>query len=129
MSQPAATAMIEVESATVERVVIIRFRGVVTNREFVDLAGAIAIFGLKGSVPIYLDWQRINRWAFRTPETADLSVWGDAGKIIERAAIVHGPRLNRQAAWLAAVLRSEGVQVRSWRPHEAAAAAAWLRQP
>jgi len=46
--------------------------------------------------------------------------------VITRGAIVHQPRLNRQAAWLAAFLREEGVQVRSWRPQSAADAAAWL---
>jgi hypothetical protein len=47
--------------------------------------------------------------------------------MIARAALVHQPRLNRQAAWLAAFLRQEGVQVRSWRPQNADVAAAWLR--
>jgi hypothetical protein len=119
--------MIEVDSSPQECVVTVRFRGAVTNQEFIDLAGTIANFRLKGSLLIFLDWQRIHRWVFCVPEAAGLSAWRDTGKIVERAAIVHRPRLNRQAAWLAAVLRSESVKVRSWHPEEAAAAVAWLR--
>jgi molybdopterin-biosynthesis enzyme MoeA-like protein len=43
-----------------------------------------------------------------------------------RVAIVHGRRLDRHAAWLGATLREEGVAVRSYRPDQVVAAAAWL---
>jgi hypothetical protein len=119
--------MIDVDSTLEEGVVTIRFRGAVTNREFIDLAATIANFGSTGRILVYLDWVGIDRWAFSVPTAGGATAWRRARNVITRAAIVHQPRLNRQAAWLAAFLREEGVQVRSWRPQNAAAAAAWLR--
>jgi len=119
--------MIDVDSTLEEGVVTIRFRGAVTNREFIDLATTITDFGSTGRIAVYFDWVGIDRWAFSVPTAGGVTAWRRARKIIARAAIVHQPRLNRQAAWLAAFLREEGVQVRSWRPQNAAAAATWLR--
>jgi hypothetical protein len=119
--------MIDVDSTLEEGVVTIRFRGAVTNREFIDLAATIADSGSTGRVLMYLDWIGIDRWVFSVPTANGLTEWRRAGKMIARTAIIHQPRLNRQAAWLAAFLREQGVQVRSWRPHNAAAAATWLR--
>jgi hypothetical protein len=119
--------MIDVDSTLEEGVVTIRFRGAVTNREFIGLAATIANFGSTGGVPVYLDWVGIDRWTFSVPTETGVIAWRGARKMIARAAIVHQPRLNRQAAWLAAFLREEGVNVRSWRPQNAAAAATWLR--
>jgi hypothetical protein len=119
--------MIDVDTTLEGGVVTIRFRGAVTNREFIDLATTIANFGSTGRMLLYLDWVGIDRWAFSVPTAGDVDEWRRARHVIARAAIVHQPRLNRQAAWLAAFLRQEGVQVRSWRPQNAAAAAAWLR--
>jgi hypothetical protein len=119
--------MISVDSTLEGGVVTIRFRGAVTNREFIDLATTIANFGSTGRILVYLDWVGIDRWAFSVPTAGDVNEWRRARNVIARAAIVHQPRLNRQAAWLAAFLRKEGVQVRSWRPQSADAAAAWLR--
>ena len=119
--------MIDVDATLEESVVTIRFRGAVTNREFIDLATTIANFGSADRAFVYLDWVGIDRWAFSVPTASGLTAWRRARKMIARTAIVHQPRLNRQAAWLAAFLREEGVQVRSWRPQNAGAAATWLR--
>ena len=119
--------MIDVDSALEEGVVTIRFRGAVTNREFIDLATTITDFGSTGRIAVYFDWVGIDRWAFAVPTAGGVIAWRRARNVTTRAAIVHQPRLNRQAAWLAAFLREEGVQVRSWRPQNAAAAATWLR--
>jgi hypothetical protein len=119
--------MIEVYHTTQEGVVAVRFRGAVTNREFADLAEMLANFGATGGVLIYLDWLRIDRWTFSAPPANDVAAWRRTGSMIERAAIVHDHRMNRQAAWLAAILRKQGVKVRSWRPQHAGTAAAWLR--
>jgi hypothetical protein len=128
MSRPGApTPMIDVDSTLEECVVTIRFRGAVTNREFIDLAATIAGFRSTDRVLMYLDWIGIDRWEFSVPTGSGLIAWRGARNMIARAAIVHQPRLNRQAAWLAAFLREEGVEVRSWRPPNAAAAANWLR--
>ena len=119
--------MIEVDTPGRECVVTIRFCGVVTNREFIDLAAGIADFRMMGGALVYLDWSRIDRWTHATSEANGTIAWRNAARAIERAAIVHQPRLNRQAAWLAAVLRAQGVTVRSWRLRDAAKAATWLR--
>jgi hypothetical protein len=121
--------VIEVDSTGVEDVIIVRFREIVTTREFVDLAATIADFGLKDRTLVYLDWVGIDRWEFTVPRPNGVTAWRWARKTIKRAAIVHPPRLNRQAAWLAAILRGGGVEVRSWRPRDAAAAAIWLGLP
>jgi len=55
-----------------------------------------------------------------------VTAWRKAAKAITFVAIVHDHRLNRQAAWLGAVLRDRGVTVRSWHPQESPLAAAWL---
>jgi SpoIIAA-like len=120
--------MIEVDSPSEDRIVTIRFRGSVTNREFIEFAPILADCKVMGGLLTYFDWQRIDSWKFTAPKAIDTIAWRNAGKIIKRTAIVHQPRLNRQAAWLAAVLRQEGVEVRSWRPQNGAAAAAWLRR-
>jgi len=121
--------MIEVDSTLEEDVVIVRFSRIVTTREFTDLAATIADFGSKDRTLVYLDWVGIDRWEFTVPRPNGVTAWRRAHKTIKRAAIVHPPRLNRQAAWLAAILREGGVEVRSWRPRDAAAAATWLRRP
>lgn len=119
--------MIDVNSTLEAGVVTIRFRGAVTNREFIDVAATIANSGSTGRILLYLDWVGVDRWTFSVPTADGVTAWRRARNAIARAAVVHQPRLNRQAAWLAAFLREEGVKVRSWRPQHAAAAAAWLR--
>jgi hypothetical protein len=119
--------MIEVHS-TPEGVIIVRFRGAVTDREFTELATTIANFGSVVGLLIYFDWLGIGHWALPTSKIDGPTAWRRAGKLIKRAAVVHENRLNRQAAWLGAILRSEGVEVRSWQPSSAAEGAAWLQE-
>lgn len=121
--------MIEVDSTREEDVVMVRFCRIVTTREFTDLAATIADFGSNDRTLVYFDWVGIDRWEFAVPRPNGVTAWRGTRKTIKRAAIVHPPRLNRQAAWLAAILRGGGVEVRSWRPRDAAAAAMWLRHP
>jgi hypothetical protein len=118
--------MIEVDSTLEKDVIIVRFRRIVTTNEFTDLAATIADFGSKDRTLVYLDWVGIDRWKFTGPRPNGIAAWRRTRKTIRRAAIVHPPRLNRQAAWLAAILRGGGVEVRSWRPRDAASAAIWL---
>jgi stage II sporulation SpoAA-like protein len=118
--------MIDVDATPRDGVVTIRLRGAVTNAEFIELAAAIVDSAATGRILLYLDWVAIDRWAFSVPTANGASAWRRARRVIARGAIVHQARLNRQAAWLAAFLREEGVPVRSWRPQNAAVAAAWL---
>jgi hypothetical protein len=121
--------MIEVDSTPEDDVVIVRFRGIVTAREFTDLAATIAHLISKNRILIYLDWLEIEYWQFAVPRPNGVEAWRRARQTLKRAAIIHRPRLNRQAAWLAAVLREGGVEVRSWLPKNASTAAIWLRRP
>ena len=129
MSRPRTATMIEVDCFPEDHLVKVRFRGNVTSREFADLAAIIADFGSGVAVLVYLDWVGIERWEFTVASANGVTTWRRASQVVGRAAIVHLPRLNRQAAWLAAILRREGVEVRSWRPKDAVAAAIWLRRP
>jgi hypothetical protein len=117
--------MIEINLSPKESLVAARFRGAVTNTEFSDLAATITDRGSTHGTLIYLDWVRVGHWKF-APIASGVIAWRRAAGMIQRAAIVHDHHLNRQAAWLAAILRREGVTVRSWRPQNAGAARMWL---
>ncbi|MCY1740725.1 STAS/SEC14 domain-containing protein [Ensifer sp. SL37] len=119
--------MFEIDPTFGNDIVAFRHRGTVTDREFVALAGTVADFPRRGDLLVLLDWVGIEDWAFSIPGGDALIAWRRAAKTIRRIAIVHDPRLNRPAAWLGAVLREEGVIVRSWRPQHAALAATWLQ--
>jgi hypothetical protein len=106
---------------------VVRFRGSVTNGELACLAATISNFDLNCGLLVFLDWLGIDRWVFEAPNANSVKEWRKAAKRILRVAIVHDHRVKRQSAWLAAMLRKEGVGVRSWRPQYAAMAAAWLR--
>jgi hypothetical protein len=118
--------MIEINLSLKEGLVAARFRGAVTNTEFTELAAAIADLGSPYGVLIYLDWVRVDRWTFAPAQANGVTAWRTAARMIERVAIIHDHHLNRQAAWLAAILRREGVTVRSWQPQNARAARVWL---
>ena len=79
--------MIEVASALEEGVFAVRFRGAVTNREFIDLAATIANFGSTGRILVYLDWVGIDRWAFSVPTAGGETAWRRARNVIARAAL------------------------------------------
>ena len=118
--------MIEINLSLKESLVAARFRGAVTNTEFAELAATIADLGSSRGVLIYLDWVRVDRWTFAPAQVNGVTAWRMAARMIERVAIIQDHHLNRQAAWLAAILRREGVTVRSWGPQDAGAARMWL---
>jgi stage II sporulation SpoAA-like protein len=118
--------MIEINLAQNGCFVAARFRGAVTNTEFADLAAAIADLGSTGTALIYLDWVRVDHWTFAPVPANGVTAWRMAARMIERVAIIHDHHWNRQAAWLAAILRREGVTVRSWPPQNAHVARLWL---
>ena len=119
--------MIEVDPTYGDDIVAIRLCGTMTDREFAALTATVADSTPRGSIRLFLDWLGIQHWAFKAPEGNALFAWRNAAQAIACAAIVHDHRLKRQAAWLGAVLREEGVTVRSWRPRQAAAALIWLQ--
>jgi hypothetical protein len=119
--------MIEIDSTPGSGIVTVRYRGAITNRELATLAAMVTSFESHGGMLIFLDWLGIDRWEFSPHEARGVAAWRRAARKIERVAIVHDRRRDRQAAWLAAILRKEGVSVRSWRPQNAGLAATWLR--
>lgn len=121
-----ALPMIEINLAQNGCFIAARFRGAVTNSEFADLAAAIADLGSNCTALIYLDWVRVDHWKFAPVPANGVTAWRMAARMIARVAIIHDHHWNRQAAWLAAILRREGVTVRSWPPQNARAATLWL---
>ncbi|MGV4791584.1 STAS/SEC14 domain-containing protein [Rhizobium sp. F40D2] len=119
--------MFEIVSTFGDNILAIRHRGPVTDSEFLALAEMVADLPGRGDLLLFLDWVGIKDWAFSAPGGDALIAWRRAAKAIRRIAIVHDPRLNRPAAWLGAVMRQEGVIVRSWRPQHALLAATWLQ--
>lgn len=122
----AALPMIEINLSRNEGFVSVRFRGAVTDTEFACLATTITNLGASGTALVYLDWVRLVHWKFAPAQANGVTAWRTAAGTIERVAIIHDHHLNRQAAWLAAILRREGVTVRSWQPQNARAARVWL---
>ena len=106
----------------------IRVRGVIHRSDFSVLASATALSSIQAAVFIYIDWAEVEHWTFSVRDDDEAS-WRRAANGIERVAIVHDHLLNRQAAWLSAVLRGEGVCVRCWRSRLAVEAEKWLCQP
>jgi hypothetical protein len=109
-----------------EGVVKVRHSGMTTNSDFAALAATVANYEPRCGMLIYFDWLDVSRWEFSGSKVNATSSWRGAAKRIARVAIVHDHRLNPQAAWLAAVLRGEGVTVRSWCRQDAVLAGSWL---
>ena len=118
--------MAGVTPATGVAIIAVRFVGTQTTEELIGIATSIAD-GLARELGsrVLLDWSEVQAW---TCEAAALPVesWTAASCRIDRAAIVHHHRWNRQAAWLAAVLRQGKTNVRSWRIADRDNAVAWL---
>ena len=79
-------------------------------------------------IRVLFDWTGIEAWE---PETRDPTRWPNwrvMARPIERAAIIHEHRWNRQAALLAAMLRINKAQARSWLPRNLPAALVWLNE-
>jgi hypothetical protein len=123
----AISSMIEIMPDAGAGVTILRFSGVQTSEDITGAAAAvIQLCDGRDGIRLLCDWSDVLGWAC---ETRSLPVydWGAAacGRI-ERAAILHHHRWNRQAAWLAAMLRHSHVDVRSWRLRETDGAQKWL---
>ncbi len=91
--------MIEIKLSRNESFVSARFRGVATDTEFARLAAKITNLGASCTVVVCPDWIRVAHWTFVPIQTNGLTAWRSAAGMIERVAIIHEPRLNRQAAW------------------------------
>lgn len=118
--------MMEID-CKLDGIVVVRYGGTIAIYDFANLAAMVADFASQDHGRFLFDWLRVESWMFSSPDEVDIKVWRRAARVIDRVAIVHDHRLNRQAAWLGAVLRDRGVTVRSWHPLDVALATAWLR--
>jgi hypothetical protein len=79
-------------------------------------------------IRMLFDWTGIEGWEPATREPALWPNWRAMARPIERAAIIHEHRWNRQAALLAAMLRINKAQARSWLPRNLPDALVWLNE-
>jgi hypothetical protein len=126
----AMSSMIEIMPDAGAGVTLLRFRGVQTSE---DITGAVvAVIQLcdgRDGIRLLCDWSDVLGWACAT-RSLPVYEWGAAASgRIERAAILHHHRWNRQAAWLAAMLRHANVEVRCWRLRASDEARKWLLAP
>jgi hypothetical protein len=119
--------MIEVAILNAGRIVCLRVVGVQSVIEFGTFSDSLPeIVAAAKPLRVIFDWTALDGWSDKTGSAASHQKWGLTAHLIERAAIVHDRRWYRQAAVLAAVLRTRNVQVRSWRVSELSRALVWL---
>jgi hypothetical protein len=75
---------------------------------------------------VLFDWSQVDIWPFGAPPAAALQAWSKTAPLIQRAAFVHDPKLNRHAAILSALLRVSNVEARSFHLSDIDRAIAWL---
>jgi hypothetical protein len=125
-SAKARSVMIEIRPGIEAGFTVLRFSGVQTRE---DIAGAVAaviqLCNSREAMRLLCDWSEVRGWACEI-RSLPASEWVAAAGRLERVAILHHHRWNRQAAWLAAILRRERVEVRSWLPRQSEDARKWL---
>jgi hypothetical protein len=121
--------MIEIASLNDEPIVTVRFRGrlSVSDLSVFDTALLDRHSGHE-HIRVLFDWTAIEGWEPGTREPALWPNWRAMARPIDRAAIIHEHRWNRQAALLAAMLRINKAQARSWLPRNLPAALVWLNE-
>ena len=78
-------------------------------------------------IRIVFDWTGIDQWEVGTSDAAVWPHWRAVAQPVERVAIIHERRWNRQAALLAAMLRVNKIETRSWLPSAFSDTLLWLR--
>ena len=117
--------MIEIVRLADPGVTAVLMRGTIPPGEFDKLPITLCGQGTRDS--ILFDWSDLQDWPLSACELKVTEGWAHLARSIRNAAIVHHCRWNRQAAWIAALLRLHNVNVRSWRHNEADRAIAWLK--
>jgi hypothetical protein len=121
--------MIELDERTDDDFVTLRFGGFQSAFEFASFADTVdRLRGGRERLRVLFDWTALKGWDANGAFAGSCRRWKEASLLIDRMAIVHEHHWNRQAALLAAVLRSDFRQVRSWVPRDFAKAVMWLRQ-
>ena len=121
--------MIEIASPNGESILTVLFRGrlSVSDLSVFDTALLDRYAGHE-HIRVLFDWTGIEGWEPGTGDPARWPNWRAMARPIDRAAIIHEHRWNRQAALLAAMLRINKAQARSWLPRNLAAALIWLQE-
>jgi hypothetical protein len=121
--------MIELASPNGGSIVTVRFRGrlLVSDLTVFETALSNRHAGQE-HIRVLFDWTGIERWEPGTGEPARWPNWRAMVCPIDRAAIVHEHRWNKQAALLAAMLRINKAHARSWLPRNLPAALVWLNE-
>ena len=118
--------MIEITRLEASHVLCVCLKGVQSAAEFEALGSSLPDTDAQRKLRILFDWTSLQ--GFDDRRSFDLSCrrWRQTAGSIARAAIVHQHRWDHYAALLAAVLRVQGVQVRSWPVRDHAQALVWL---
>ena len=121
--------MIKVVASDESRIVNIRVNGRQFAHEF-GAAGQMFAkrFACQQRLRILFDWTTLVEWDDDDAASAACRQWRDAAPLIERAAIIHDHHWNRHAAVVAAILRTNSVDVRSWLVADYRKALAWLNE-
>jgi hypothetical protein len=75
---------------------------------------------------ILFDWSAVTSWSYEASSQKNLQLWKETAPRIFRAAFIHDRRWDRQAALLAALLRSADTEVLSFLPAQMDRAVHWL---
>ena len=117
------------EAGKFDTYVTMKLTGLHNAEAFAEEARSFSlIFESREALLVLFDWSELAGWDEGLSTTESCRLWASAARQMRRSAIVHDRQWNRQAAILGAVLRLNGVEVRSWRAAEREAAVAWLRQ-
>jgi hypothetical protein len=119
--------MIKVEWREANSIVLIHIWGVQSTSDFLEAADRLSknVHTYRPS-RILFDWSQLQSWPFREAKSASIASWVSVAAQICRVAIIHERRWNRQAAWVAAIMRLSSTQVRSWHCEERDHAIEWL---
>lgn len=121
--------MIEIAYLSDESIVTILFRGRLSVFDLSVFEPAqLDRHARHEHIRVLFDWTGIEGWEPGTREPSLWPNWRAMARPIDRAAIIHERRWNRQAALLAAILRINKVQARSWLPRNLPNALVWLKE-
>ena len=126
---PLNWSVIELASLNGESIVTVRFLGRLSVSDLTVFETALLDRHVGHEhIRVLFDWTAIEGWEPGTREPALWPNWRAMARPIDRAAIIHEHRWNRQAALLAATLRINKAQARSWLPRNLPAALVWLNE-
>jgi hypothetical protein len=118
--------MIETTTFETDHTRCFRLKGVQSVAELDALSSTLLTAPSQRCWRVLFDWTQLEGWDDRRSFNLACQSWGRGAGLILRVSIIHRSRWNNEAALLAAVLRTRGVEVRSWPVNEHALAIAWL---